>query len=151
MIRGRRGGVGALDRLVEVGHAPDRERGAEHLFGGHGAVVRRVGNYGRRVEEAIGEIRIVVWRAAAGEKLTPGFDASIHLRGHLGALRIGVHRAHLGALRIAAPHLEPLGLGGYRFDHLIGHRLEHVHALDCQAGLAAVVEPAHACGARRGR
>src|SRR5205823_5470747 len=71
-------------------------------------------------------------------------QGAVHLPGDLGALRGGVHRTHLGALDVAAPDLEPPGLGGDGLDDLVGDRFEHVHALDRQAGLAAVVKPAHA-------
>src|ERR1700733_15129704 len=95
-------GVRACDRLVEVGDAPDRKSGPEHLLGRHGRVVGWVDDDGGRVEEAVRELGIV-WSGAAGEKLATGAHGLRDLARDLGALRIGVHRTHLRPPGVAAP------------------------------------------------
>src|SRR5207302_1345450 len=55
----------------------------------------------------------------------------------------GVHRAHLGGGVATRRDLQLPGSGGQFFDQLVGNRLEDIHALHGQAGLAGVEEAAN--------
>ena len=144
-------GVGALDRLVQVGDPPDRQRRAEHLLGRHRRVVGRVDDDGRQCRRSRRRDRGP--RAVRRPRSASPPAASVRCTWSATSSR--------WTAVCSGPICEPSASPRPTFSRLAlavicsitssATDVEHVHALDRQARLAAVVEAAHRRRAGRGR
>jgi hypothetical protein len=131
------GGVGPLDRLVQVLDPPHRQHRAEHLLGGQAGVGRDVDHH-RRLEEVARPLD----RLAADDHLGPPVDRVGELGGEQCSLLGGVQRADpqprlLGLGRAGAGLVAPDPAGQLLHEGVVDRRL-HEGPLGGQAGLAAV-------------
>src|SRR5690348_327047 len=134
--------------LVEVLDPPHRQRRAEDLLGPHARAVGYVLE-DRRLDEPSALVVPALGPAAAEDGLRSAVERVLDLRLDLRALHLRVHRAHAAVLVETVAGLELRRAGDELLHQPVVRAFLDVEALDGEARLAAVEEPADRDRARR--